>query len=132
MRAAPRCVKPSGNWPWAKVRGSVRRMGKALLLLLLGAIVAAFLVPFQGKTLWQRAERRGVPVAASRAMRVALGWFGAAHPKRSHASAAPAAAAAGRRAPDPAADRILKAPPKERLSPDDRASLDRLVDSRAR
>src|SRR5712672_559491 len=49
-------------------------MGKALLLLLLGAIVAAFLVPFQGKTLWQRAERRGVPVAASRAMRVALGW----------------------------------------------------------
>jgi hypothetical protein len=131
MRATLCCVKPSGNWPWSKVRGSVRRMGKALLLLLLGAIVTAFLVPFQGKTLWQRAERRGIPVAASRAMRVALGWFGAAHPKRSHAAAAPAAAA-GRRAPDPAADRILKAPPKERLSPDDRASLERLVHSRAR
>jgi hypothetical protein len=106
-------------------------MGKALLLLLLGAIVAAFLVPFQGKTLWQRAERRGVPAAASQAMRVALRWFGGAHPKRSHA-AAPPGAAAGRRAPDPGADRILKAPPKERLSPDDRASLDRLVHSRAR
>jgi len=106
-------------------------MGKALLLLLLGAIVAAFLVPFQGKTLWQRADRRGVPAAASQAMRVALGWFGGAHPKRSH-GAAPPAAAAGRRAPDPGADRILKAPPKERLSPDDRASLDRLVHSRAR
>jgi len=35
-------------------------------------------------------------------------------------------------APEPGADRILKAPPKERLSPDDRASLDRLVHSRAR
>jgi len=106
-------------------------MGKALLLVLLGAIVAAFLVPFQGKTLWQRAERRGVPASASRAMRVALGWFGAPHPKRFYGGGAPAAAA-GRRAPDPAADRILKAPPKERLSPDDRASLDRLVHSRAR
>jgi hypothetical protein len=105
-------------------------MGKALLLVLLGAIVAAFLVPFQGKTLWQRAERRGVPVAASQAVRVALGWFGAAHPKPP-AAAAPAAAA-GRRAPDAAADRILKAPPKEKLSPDDRASLDRLVHSHAR
>ena len=104
-------------------------MGKALLLVLLGAVVAGFLVPFEGKTLWQRAERRGVPVAASRAMRVALGWFGAAHRKGSHAAAAPAA---GRRAPDPGADRILKAPPKERLSPDDRASLDRLVHSHAR
>jgi hypothetical protein len=106
-------------------------MGKALLLVLVGAIVAAFLVPFQGKTLWQRAERRGVPAAAFQAMRVALGSVDGAHPKRSYASAPPAAAA-GRRAPDPAADRILKAPPKERLSPDDRAALDRLVHSRAR
>ena len=104
-------------------------MGKALLLVLLGAIVAAFLVPFEGKTLWQRAERRGGPRAASQAMRVALGWFGGTHRKRSYA-AAPPAAAAGRRAPDPAADRILKAPPKEQLSPDDRASLERLVHSR--
>ena len=131
MRATPRYVKPSGNWPRPRARGSVRPMGKALLLVLLGAIVAGFLVPFEGKTLWQRAERRGVPGAASQAMRVALGWFGGRHAKRSHA-AAPTAAAAGRRAPDPGADRILKAPPKERLSPDDRASLDRLVHSRAR
>jgi hypothetical protein len=29
-------------------------------------------------------------------------------------------------------ERILKAPPKERLSPDDRASLDRLVHAHSR
>ncbi|MFL5310567.1 MAG: hypothetical protein ACJ79H_08970 [Myxococcales bacterium] len=106
-------------------------MGKALLLALVAAVVVAFLVPFEGQTLWQRAERRGIPAAASRAVRVALRWFGEAHSKRSHLAAAPNAAA-GRRAPDSGADRILKAPPKERLSPDDRASLDRLVHSRAR
>jgi hypothetical protein len=131
MRATPRCVKPSGNWPWPRARGTVRRMGKALLLVFVGAVVAAFLVPFQGQTLWQRAERRGASAAAFYALRVAVGWFGGAHANRLHA-AAPPAAAAGRRAPDPGADRILKAPPKERLSPDDRASLDRLVHSRAR
>ena len=131
MRAPPRCVKPSGNWPPTCVRGSVRGMGKAILLVFVGAVVAAFLVPFQGKTLWQRAERRGAPAAASKAIRSALGWFGGARPHRWSPAAAPAAAA-GRRAPEPGADRILKAPPKERLSPDDRASLDRLVHSRAR
>ena len=68
MRATLRCVKASGNWPPPRAHGSVRRMGKALLLVFLGAIVAAFLVPFQGKTLWQRAEQRGVPAAASQAM----------------------------------------------------------------
>ena len=131
MRATLRCVKASGNWPPPRAHGSVRRMGKALLLVFLGAIVAAFLVPFQGKTLWQRAEQRGVPAAASQAMRGALRWFGGTRPNRLHA-AAPPAAAAGRRSPDPGADRILKAPPKERLSPDDRASLERLVHSRSR
>ena len=131
MRAPPPCVKRSGNWPRPCAHGRSRGMGKALLLVFLGALIAGFLVPFEGKTLWQRAERRGAPAAASKAIRGAIAWFGGARPKRSPA-AGPPATAAGRRAPEPGADRILKAPPKERLSPDDRASLDRLVHSRAR
>jgi hypothetical protein len=105
-------------------------MRSALLLLVLAAVVAVFLVPFQGRTLWERAQRRGMPAAASQAMRGALTWVGAGPRRRS--IPAPPAAAAGRRAPDAGADRILKAPPKERLSPDDRASLDRLVHARSR
>ena len=77
MRAGPRCVKQSGNWLPGFVRGSFRRMRSALLLLVVAAVVAVFLVPFQGRTLWERAKRRGVPAAASQAMRGALGWFGA-------------------------------------------------------
>ncbi len=129
MRADPRCVKQSGNWLPGLARGSVRRMRKALLLLVAAAAVAVCLVPFRGRTLWERAQRHGLPAAASEAMRGALGWFDAGSRKR---SPAPAAAAAGRRAPEAGADRILKAPPKERLSPDDRAALDRLVDARSR
>jgi len=104
-------------------------MGKALLLLLIGAIVAVFLVPLHGKTLWDRAQRRGLPNSAMVAVRGVVGFFSGPTRKRSVASAAPAPA--GRRAPEPA-ERILKAPPKERLSSEDRASLDRLVDTHRR
>ncbi len=131
MRADPRCVKQSGNWLPGLARGSVRRMRKALLLLVVAAAVAVCLVPFHGRTLWERAQRHGLPAAASEAMRGARGWFDVGSRKRSPTPAAPAAAA-GRRAPEAGADRILKGPPKERLSPDDRASLDRLVDARSR
>jgi len=130
MRAAPRCVKRSGNWLPGVVRGSVRDMRKALLLLVVAAAAAVCLVSFRGKTLWQRAQRHGLPAAASEAMRGALGWFDTGSRNRAPTQAAPAAAA--RRSPAAGADRILKAPPKERLSPDDRASLDRLVDARSR
>jgi len=104
-------------------------MGKALLLLLIGAIVAVFLVPLHGKTLWDRAQRRGLPNSAVAAVRGVAGFFSGPPRKRAVASAAPAPA--GRRAPEPA-ERILKAPPKERLSSEDRASLDRLVDTHRR
>jgi hypothetical protein len=127
MRAAPCCVKLSGKWLPGLARGSVRGMRKALLLLVVAAAAGVCLVSIRGKTLWQRAQRHGLPAAASGAMRGALGWFDTG--SRNHASA-PAAAA--RRSPAAGADRILKAPPKERLSPDDRASLDRLIDARSR
>ncbi len=131
MRALPRAVKPSGNWPPRRLHGSVRGMRKALLLLAIGAVFAVVLVQLDGKTLWERAQRRGLPQAASRIVRGALSWVGGAQRKRPVASAAPAAAA-GRRASEPSPERILKAPPKERLSPDDRASLDHLVTTRSR
>ncbi|HWE23081.1 MAG TPA: hypothetical protein VG496_03990 [Myxococcales bacterium] len=105
-------------------------MGKALLLLLIGAIVAVFFVPLHGKTLWDRAQHRGLPNSVAVAARGVVSFFSGPQKKRAVASAAPAAA--GRRAPEPAGERILKAPPKERLSPDDRASLDRLVDTHRR
>jgi hypothetical protein len=128
MRAEAERVKASGKWPSPRQHGSVRRMGKALLLLMIGAIVAVFLVPLHGKTLWDRAQRRGLPNSAVAAVRGAVSFFSAPPRKRAVASAP---AAAGRRPPEPA-ERILKAPPKERLSSEDRASLDRLVDTHRR
>jgi hypothetical protein len=104
----------------------VRRMGRALLLLMVAAIVAVFVVPLHGKTLWDRAQRRGLTDSAVVAVRGVVNFFSPPGRKRAVASAAPAAA--GRRAPEPSGERILKAPPKEKLSPEDRASLDRLVD----
>jgi hypothetical protein len=106
-----------------------RDMGKALMLLLVAAIVAVFFVPFHGKTLWARAQHRGLAATAVYMAREAFHWFSETPRKRSVASAP---VAAGRRAPEPAPERILKAPPKERLSPEDRASLERLVNNHAR
>ena len=100
------------------------------MLLLVAAIVAVFFVPFQGKTLWERAQHRGLAASAAYVARGAFHWFSRTPRKRSVAAAAPVAA--GRRASEPAAERILKAPPKESLSPEDRASLDRLVDTHGR
>jgi len=130
MRAAPGAVKRFGNWPAGAGRGSVRRMGKLLMLLLIPAVVAVFLVPMHGKTLWQRAERQGLPRAAALVARGTLAWVAGALRKSEPASAPPARAAArSRRVAEARTDRIVKAPPKERLSTGDRASLDRLVDA---
>jgi hypothetical protein len=77
-------------------------MGKALALLFVGALVAAFLVPFHGLTLYQRAARRLVPP--------------------------PAAGSHQKRASQPVRrERVRSETPKERLSDRDRKALDRLV-----
>jgi hypothetical protein len=104
-------------------------MGKALILLLVAAIVAVFFVPLHGKTLWDRAQRNRLPAAAAHVARGAIHWF-VGRPRSRSVATAPVAA--GRRAPEPASERILKAPPKERLSSEDRASLERLVNHHAR
>jgi hypothetical protein len=78
-------------------------MGKALAMLLVGALVAAFLVPFHGLTLYQRAARRLL---------------------------APAAESHRQRATQPQPvrrERVRSETPKERLSDRDRKALDRLV-----
>ena len=100
------------------------------MLLLIAAIVAVFFVPFHGKTLWDRAQHRGLAASAVHVARGAFHWFSATPRNRSVAAAAPVVA--GRRAPEPTSERILKAPPKERISPEDRASLERLVSSHGR
>jgi hypothetical protein len=80
-------------------------MGKVFTVLLLGALVAAFLVPFHGLTLYQRVARRLAPAAEI-------------HNKRAGIPVSPA-----RR------ERPQK--PKEKLSDDDRKALGRLVSETA-
>ena len=78
-------------------------MGKVFFVLVLGAFVAAFLVPFEGLTLYQRVARRLVLPAAE------------IHKRREGLPAMPPV-------------RRERAPkPKERLSDGDRRALDRLV-----
>jgi len=80
-------------------------MGKAFLILLAAAVVAVFLVPFHGLTLYQRGARRflGSP----------------AEIRRQRATLPPSATI--RR------ERLHPETPKERLSGRDRKALDRLV-----
>ena len=80
-------------------------MGKAFAILLVGALVAVFLVPFHGLTLYQRGARRFL-----------------ASPAETHRQRATL--------PPPAPvrrERIRPEAPRERLSGRDREALDRLV-----
>ena len=80
-------------------------MGKVFTVLLLGALVAAFLVPFHGLTLYQRVARRLAPAAEIHKKRAEIPVLPA---RREHAQK-----------------------PKEKLSDGDRKALDRLVSETA-
>jgi len=80
-------------------------MGKVFTVLLLGALVAAFLVPFHGLTLYQRVARRLAPAAEI-------------HKKHAGIPAAPVR-------------REHPQKPKEKLSDEDRKALGRLVSETA-
>ena len=80
-------------------------MGKVFAVLLLGALVAAFLVPFHGLTLYQRVTRRLAPAAEI-------------HKKHAWIPVAPA-------------HRERPPKPKEKLSDGDRKALGRLVSETA-
>jgi hypothetical protein len=92
-------------------------MLRAVFILAAGAVVAGFFVPFHGKTLWERVERHAFPYAVRSLRSTARG------PKK---TAAAPPAVQGRR------DRIVPEKPKEKLTGDDRAALDRLVSTRGR
>ena len=77
-------------------------MGKLLVLVLIGTLVAAFLVPYRGLTLFDRMALRMAPAAVQ---------------KKRVATPAPVRRERTRPAE----------PPKERLSDGDRKALDRLV-----
>jgi hypothetical protein len=80
-------------------------MGKAFAILLVGALVAVFLVPFHGLTLYQRGARR---------------FFSAPVETRQKRATLPPRTPVRR-------ERVGPETPKERLSDRDRKALDRLV-----
>ena len=80
-------------------------MGKAFAVLVVGTVVATFLVPFHGLTLYQRAARRLLPSAAETQQKRA---------------SMPVSAPVRR-------EKVRSETPKESLSGRDRKVLDRLV-----
>ena len=59
----------AGKWRATRRRGSLLLMKLVATLIVLGGLaVAATWVPLRGQTLWQRAEQRGLPSTAARAM----------------------------------------------------------------
>ena len=137
MRARGGCVKvkargePAEKWPARARRGSVERVKTLLTFLILcGLVAGALFAPIGGRTLWRRAQERGVPRAVARSaahgLRLAWDWVAAlqppAHPLP-HPSRKAQAAAAHR----VSREGIVAQPPKEKLSTSDKAALDRLV-----
>ena len=95
------------------------------LLLLCGLVWAGLSVPVGGKTMWRRAQELGIPKAAARStahgLRMAWDWVAGAQPVPAKA---PPRKAAARRV---SREGIVAQPPKEKLSPSDKAALDSLV-----
>src|SRR3954467_5884256 len=104
MRSVRGPVKLTEKWPADRGHATVTAMGKVFAVLLLGAVVAAFLVPFHGLTLYQRVTHRLAPAEI--------------HKKR---AGIPVAQVRRERPPKP----------KEKLSDGDRKALGRLVSETA-
>ena len=119
---------------WPKAPWQRRPVMKFLLLLLILAGFA-FALPIGGKTLWQRGEEAGVPkqVAHLTARGLRATWdFMTAAPHGDRTSERPVHSPprhASRKAQARGVSRegIVAQPPKEKLSPKDRAGLDSLV-----
>jgi hypothetical protein len=120
-----------------------------VMLCAAGAAAAVFLLPIDGSTLWQRAQREGLPDEVASEAAGAWRWLqervpGRAAPRKSRwrRTGEPLARARERverwddRAasdePAPAEERAAEAPPKERISRGDHEALDRLVTDRHR
>jgi hypothetical protein len=120
---------------------------KALLLTLVlcAALLAALVVPLQGRSFWQRAQEHGIPAAVARGtahgLRATWDYLSSlshrtdspgtqptreppAHSPRHASRKSQAAAAPAHRA---SREGIVAQPPKEQLPQSDRAALDNLV-----
>jgi hypothetical protein len=134
----------------AMLLGRLRRvLGIVVMLCAAAAAAAVFLLPLDGATLWERAQREGLPDEVASEAVGAWHWIkdrvpGSPAPRKNRwrKGGEPLARARERvdrwedtgsreDGPAPAEERASK-PPKERLSPDDHAALDRLVSGRAR
>jgi hypothetical protein len=132
----------------AMLLGRLRRiLGLVVMLCTAAAAAAVFLLPLDGKTLWERARREGLPDEVASEAVGAWKWLKERVPgdhsprKRSRRGTEPLARArdrldrwddhAEREEPAPEPDGARKTP-KERLSPGDHEALDRLVSEHSR
>ena len=135
----------------AMLLGRLRRLlGVVVMLCAAAAAAAVFLLPIDGTTLWQRAQREGLPDDVASEAAGAWRWLQERVPGRSPArklhlrkAGEPLARARERvqrwddgaskdESPAPEQDADAEAPPKEHLSHGDQEALDRLVSSRRR
>lgn len=133
----------------AMLLGRLRRvLGIVVMLCAAAAAAAVFLLPLDGATLWERAQREGLPDEVASEAVGAWRWIkdkvpGSSAPRKNRWRKGGEPLARARERVDrwddgasqeeksaPAEERASK--PKERLSPDDHAALDRLVSGRAR
>ncbi len=134
----------------AMLLGRLRRLlGIVVMLCAAAAAAALFLLPLDGATLWERAQREGLPdevaseaVGAWRWLKERVPGDPAPRKPRWRKGTEPLARARDRvdrwddhtsqEEPAPEQDRAAKAPPKEKLSPGDQEALDRLVSDHRR
>jgi hypothetical protein len=135
----------------AMLLGRLRRiLGVVVMLCAAAAAAAVFLLPIDGSTLWQRAQREGLPDEVASEAAGAWRWLQDRVPGKSTArkmrlrkTGEPLARARERvqrwddvasreESPAPEQDEAAEAPPKEHLSHGDHEALDRLVSGRRR
>ena len=134
----------------AMLLGRLRRLlGIVVMLCAAAAAAALFLLPLDGATLWERAQREGLPDEVASEAVGAWKWLKervpgdpASRKPRSRKGTEPLARARDRvdrwddhtsqEQPAPEQDRAAKATPKERLSPGDHEALDRLLSDHRR
>jgi hypothetical protein len=140
MRAARGAVKAVRKVAAGRAAWELSLAMKALLLFCaaLALIGGALFVPLAGKTLWARAQERGIPRDAARltARGLRASWdfvagLGHARPTPRPPPHSPPQVAAKKKdffSPRAAGrEGILPQPPKEKLEKRDRAALDKLV-----
>jgi hypothetical protein len=135
----------------AMLLGRLRRiLGVVVMLCAAAAAAAVFLLPIDGSTLWQRAQREGLPDGVASEAAGAWRWLQDRVPGKSPApkmrlrkAGEPLARARERvqrwddaasqgESPVPEQVAPAEAPPKEHLSHGDQEALDRLVSGRRR